>query len=996
VATEREKILLAAQKYVDKRQYDRAIKEYQKIVQQDPRDARTLLKIGDLQARMQAYADAVATYDRVGQYYASQGFALKAIAVYKQVRELIRTHAPELADRYGHVAPKLAEIYTQLGLSGDALSAWDEVATRYQRAGRDREAIQVFEKMVEIDGSNPLPRVRLAEALCRVQDLDRAVATFWSAAELLKELDRSEDALKVIERILHFRQDPPYARAAAEIYLKRGTREDALQSLAKLQICFQANPKDLETLALLAQAFVRIDAEAKAIEVYKEMARIAREQGRRDVFESLMAHLRTVAPHDEQVAALESLAPRASSMGPPSSTFEPAASSAPGVSTSIAPVDDSELEIIEEVADSDAVPVDEETEAAEELQTTSEVFDRTGHVRKALVDAESFRRLRLYSKAAEVLTIALELDPRAIEVRNELRKIHEESGKLVEAAGEAVVVATLELEAGRFDAAKAAARDALRLVPDHTEALGLLGSLGEPAPGAWEHPSPPPPAPSLQAYDPQAPLPSYDLEEVSAALAMGADLDGVDDPFGDLGNAPLPSFPLGGEDEPFGGAPEYPTAVARPGYERSLAPPGLPPAADPRFPGRYSAPGAQDPYATGHAHPGYDSRVPPGQEPPAYDPQYAQGYEQPGYLPPAYDPQQYAQGYEQPGYVPPAYDPQQYVQGYEQPGYEQPGYEQPGYEQPGYEQPGYDAQYPQGYDAPNALGTAGYAAPPADANHDALEEALEEAEFFSSRGLHDDARAILQDQLTRTPNHPLVLERLREVEQAARASGESGTIERSRLQASRGPVARSGEPRGGAFEIAAGLGAIEPSPARGRKGAHAIHDEIDVDQVFAQFKEGVRQQVSEADAATHYDLGVAYKEMMLLSDAVSEFELAARDPERECTCYAMIGMIELEQGSLDAAEAAYKRGFEAKKKTVEQEMSLYYDLGIVMEMKRQPEEALYYFRKIARRDPAYRDVSDRIAELERSLGRVVAPPPKRSVGEDDEFDAVFDDLFESK
>ncbi len=952
MATEREKILLAAQKYVDKRQYDRAIKEYQKIVQQDPRDARTLLKIGDLQARMQAYADAIATYDRVGQHYASQGFALKAIAVYKQVRELIRTHAPELADRYGHVAPRLAEIYTQLGLSGDALSAWDEVATRYQRAGRDREAIQVFEKMVEIDGVNPLPRVRLAEALCRVQDLDRAVATFWSAAELLIEGGRGDDALKVIERILHFSQDPQYARAAAELYLKRGTREDALQSLAKLQICFQANPKDLDTLALLAQAFVRIDAEAKAIEVYKEMARIAREQGRRDVFDNLMAHLRTVAPHDEQVAALESLAPRSTSMAPPSSAFEPAASSAPGVSTTIAPVDDSEIEIIEEATDSDAVLVDEEAEAAEELQATAEVFDRTGHVRKALVDAESFRRLRLYSKATEVLTIALELDPRAIEVRNELRKIHEESGKLDEAANEAVVVATLELDAGNFDAAKAAAHDALRLIPDHTEALGVLGSLGEPAPRAWDHPSPPPPA-ALQSYDPQAPLPSYDLEEVSAALAMGADLDGVDDPFGDLGNAPLPSFPLGGDDDVFDGAPEYPTAVASPGYERSLAPlppPRTPPAPDPRGLGRYS-----------------QQSVPnQGASPQAYEPS--------AYEPPGYDPQAYEQQ---------AYDPQ--------------GYEQQGYEQQGYEQQGYDP-YPQAHgQRPMDTGGAGvHGVPPADASHDALEEALEEAEFFSSRGLHDDARAILQDQLARTPNHPLVLERLREVEQAARATGESGTIERSRLQASRAPLTRGGEARGGAFEIAAGLGAVEPSAARGRKGGHAVHDDIDVDQVFAQFKEGVRQQVPEADAATHYDLGVAYKEMMLLADAVTEFELAARDPDRECTCYAMIGMIELEQGNLDAAEMAYKRGFEAKKKTVEQEMSLYYDLGIVMEMKRQPEEALYYYRKIARRDPAYRDIADRIAEVERSLGRAAAPAPKRSVGEDDEFDAVFDDLFETK
>jgi tetratricopeptide (TPR) repeat protein len=174
--------------------------EYQRIVQEDPNDARTLLKIGDLQARLSAYPEAIATYDRVGQYYAAQGFALKAIAVYKQIRELIKKHAPDLADRYGHIVPKLADIYTQLGLTSDALAAWDEVATRLQRAGRDRDAIEVFRKMVELDAGNPLPHLRLAEACCRVQSLDEAIESFWTAAELLLNLERSDDALKVVER----------------------------------------------------------------------------------------------------------------------------------------------------------------------------------------------------------------------------------------------------------------------------------------------------------------------------------------------------------------------------------------------------------------------------------------------------------------------------------------------------------------------------------------------------------------------------------------------------------------------------------------------------------------------------------------------------------------------------------------------------------------------------------------------------------------------------
>ena len=61
VSIDRENALQAAQKYVEKKKYDRAIAEYQRVIQEDPNDARTLLKIGDLQARLQAYPEAIAT-----------------------------------------------------------------------------------------------------------------------------------------------------------------------------------------------------------------------------------------------------------------------------------------------------------------------------------------------------------------------------------------------------------------------------------------------------------------------------------------------------------------------------------------------------------------------------------------------------------------------------------------------------------------------------------------------------------------------------------------------------------------------------------------------------------------------------------------------------------------------------------------------------------------------------------------------------------------------
>ncbi|HEY2405832.1 MAG TPA: tetratricopeptide repeat protein [Polyangiaceae bacterium] len=879
---EREKTLQAAQKYIEKKRYDRAIAEYQRIVQDDPNDARTLLKIGDLQARLQAYPEAIATYDRVGQYYAAQGFALKAIAVYKQIRELIKKHAPDLADRYAHIVPKLAEIYTQLGLTSDALQAYDEVATRLQRAGRDREAIDVFRKMVGLDAQNPLPHLRLAEACCRVQSLDEAIDSFWTAAELLLSLERRDDALKVIERILHFRVDAQYARVAAELYLQRGAREDGLAALTKLQVCFQADPKNLDTLGLLAQAFTLIGQEAKAIEVYKEMARIARDGGRRDLFEQLLAHLRGVAPHDEQVRALNSLPPVASTSRPPESALPVS-------------VNDSDVQFLDEsTTDRDAlapasnrpikltaprkpmasapdvVVVDEQVEAAEEVADPSS-FDARGHARKAVVDAESFRKLRLYPKAVEALHIALEIDPRSLEIRQKLRELLVESGDRDGAIAETINMASLQIDNGDLQQAEALLNEVLDIEPEHADALALLTEI---VPAAQAYGEDDDGRTRVQApreamssdFDPEAPLPSYDLEEVGAEQAIHSEpgrsylqkaaFDATDDPF--EADAPLPRFPLGEN-----------TASGRDG--RDLA-----------------------------------------------------GYVDDAEVISTVD-----------DFIPPP---------------------------------------PPAQAAQAASSTEG------------LEDVLDEADFFATRGLHEDARAILLEQLARTPNHPLVLERLREIDAALGTSGESQTIERSQLGGSQAPDSTD-------FDVAQSLGALDelgpPPPS-------SMTADPDVDGVFEKFKAGIRSQVSENDSATHYDLGVAYKEMGLISEAIHEFELAARDSQRECMCFAMIGMVYLEQNQLERAAEAYVRALSAPNKNVEQEMNLYYDLGNVYEMKRSNQEALYYFQKIARRDPGYRDTADRIASLQPSPQGAPSAPNARAVNDPDEFDSVFDDLFEGK
>ncbi|HEV8246001.1 MAG TPA: tetratricopeptide repeat protein, partial [Polyangiaceae bacterium] len=642
-------------------------------------------------------------------------------------------------------------------------------------------------------------------------------------------------------------------------------------ALAKLQICFQADPRNLETLGLLARAFHAIAQETKALEVYKEMARIAREQGRADLYAQLLVHLRQVAPNDDQVRALESLRPP--------TTSAPPESRAP---TSSVSVSDSDVELMEDDSAAeiplvqpahraamhstpDVVVVDEQQlEAAEELNDDSS-FDARAHAKKAIVDADSFRKLRLFSKAIETMHIALEIDPRSIDIREKLREVLIEAGDRDGAIAETVNLAALYIDRGDLHEAEPLLREVLEVEPGHEAALSMLGEI---VPSGGEQSEP-----HTGTYEADDPLPSYDLEEVGAEQALSkvgtqprADLLRGDDPFGAAdepfaGEAPLPAFPLGG--------PEEHTNTQVIDDVEALT----------------------------------------------------------------------------------------------------------------------EEEVAELRDSAIDLG-------PTAADIEMLEGVLDEAEFFTARGLYEDAKAILTEQLGRTPNHPLVLERLREVEEGMAAAGAgSQTIELSMLGAAR--------PKAGAeYDLSASLGALDdldppPESAAAASASRNVH-ELDVDQVFAKFKAGVRAQVSEADSATHYDLGVAYKEMGLINDALNEFEAAARDPNRECMCFAMIGMIFLEQNQLDKAAEAYIQALSATEKTVEQEMSLYYDLGNVYEMKGKNADALYYFQKIGRRDPGYRDIADRIHTLAPGTEGPAKAPSARAVNDDDDFDRVFDDLFESK
>ena len=98
-----------------------------------------------------------------------------------------------------------------------------------------------------------------------------------------------------------------------------------------------------------------------------------------------------------------------------------------------------------------------------------------------------------------------------------------------------------------------------------------------------------------------------------------------------------------------------------------------------------------------------------------------------------------------------------------------------------------------------------------------------------------------------------------------------------------------------AAELADELGELGGEPRRRGRGAVGDDFQYSVDEVFSEFKKGLEKVVKPEDVDTHYDLGIAYKEMGLIDDAIGEFDVARQGcvgKKNELDCLTMIGMLQ--------------------------------------------------------------------------------------------------------
>ncbi len=175
------------------------------------------------------------------------------------------------------------------------------------------------------------------------------------------------------------------------------------------------------------------------------------------------------------------------------------------------------------------------------------------------------------------------------------------------------------------------------------------------------------------------------------------------------------------------------------------------------------------------------------------------------------------------------------------------------------------------------------------------------------------------------------------------------------------------------------------------KAKFVVHEEaapegdfLTLEELLEEFKEGVFKHIGEGDYAAHYDLGVTYKEMGLIDEAIKEFEIASKGKNEELKALEMLGLCYEEKGELDKAEETYLRALAIEGHKPEEYIGFHYRLGNIYESQKRIEEAVKEYMKVAKLDPNFLDVRDKLKKLSSMIpkpGKKKEEKPEPAPGE---------------
>jgi tetratricopeptide (TPR) repeat protein len=998
MAYNKSKFVEAAQKLLNQGKVPQAISEYQQILKYEPRDQVTLMTVGELYIRQGETFQAIDYFERLAQIFVGDGFLTKAIAVYKRIAKL----APE------EIRPleKLADLYVQQGVMSEARPLFLQLAEIHLKNNRQPEAVGLLKKLLLAEPDNLRIQVRLADLYQAMGQTREAIDAYVSAAqraiargdhaECEKLADKaiklephnlaaltvkarsasaqgnSTAAAALLEQVPDLEKGGEQTELLLDLYLKNAKWEPATALALRV---FQADEKNFGPTQKVIEALLESDQGEKAMVILDKSRIPMIDAGEHEVVGRLLNELATRLP-----GRIEPLEWLVETYGRTSDSFrlpdalaqlgdalvavkqydrakevferlvdrEPESDSAkrklndvlrkmgalPGEEEPAAPVEVHEVQLaappapkirpdfpaapVEDVpaAELGEAPLDEETQKfiAQSL-TDVDLFASYGLTQKAIGLLEAIlRRAPRHTPTLEKLldfVLGAGDDRRTAELASHLEQIHRERGDLRSAERFGELRRRFQRAAGLTDAELTAAPSAVSAAPE-TVANAAPASLPEP------EPAPEPAVPPMSVALPP--------EELSVSEAPAAQ-----------------------EPREVDLSDEWASMQGDEGDAKTVGPQESVSSAEVHAPAHASAksshPASQEftveEFSIEEA-PSVHSASAPVEFAPAHPPSHSDFAE-----------------------IPEASEA-------ELPLHEVPSQTHAGLPAAGKETPAVPEEV----------------AAPAEEEH-----VLDIDQHFADMHARVEAKSDAPFELELDQDYDLVLDPEPLVPAYDQKPPETPVFVQD--SAKPAPPAPAGAPGFAADQFLAdlasemgelGLGdlspefseskpaspAVVPSSANGQSSGAGL-ESTHLKDVFDEFRTELGEMGAEdEDLETHYNLGVAFREMGLLEEAISEFQKVAQACDRGrpfryiMQCCTLLGLAFIEKGQPGIAAIWYERALKTPDLGPDSILALRYDLGVAQESAGDHDAALKSFSHVYAMSIDYRDVAERIAALQKS------------------------------
>ncbi|MBN1355865.1 tetratricopeptide repeat protein [bacterium] len=261
MAINKQKILKNAAKYTKKNQYEKAIAEYRKLTQEDFGEPSLANVLGDLLIQSKKINEALAEYEKAGQYYEEKGFLPKALAIYKKILR----HDPKLPRIY----EKLAQLYSDQGLIQDAITQYEFLAKHHEHEGKTEDALDAYRQIADLDPSNLAIRERLATLYSQQGFPEKACAERVKVGERYIKRGEIDTAIRNFEMGLQeVEGDDAALSGIVSAYLTDKRTDEAIQVLKQL---LEKNPRNIGALSTLGRVYMDSGMLDEAVEVFNKV-----------------------------------------------------------------------------------------------------------------------------------------------------------------------------------------------------------------------------------------------------------------------------------------------------------------------------------------------------------------------------------------------------------------------------------------------------------------------------------------------------------------------------------------------------------------------------------------------------------------------------------------------------------------------------------------------------------------------------------------------------